>query len=171
MSRLSSLSPAALRAMFSQESDDTLITLVTITGPGISTPIRLADGYTQRISETDDDVVYGVTSRGNDYIFLPLQITLPTEEQTAAPRCTITINDVTRYLTPVIREINSAPSVTLELVLASSPNTVEASFPGFLMAGIQYNADTVTAELTVETLTSEPFPAHQFTPSSFPGLF
>lgn len=171
MTRLSSLSPAALRAMFSPDADDTLIVLLTITGTGIATPIRLADGYTQRISETADDVVYGVVSRSNNYIFLPIRISLPTEEQEAAPRAQITITDVTRYLTPVIRSISSPPTVLLELVLASTPNTVEASFPGLLMAGISYNKDQVTAELTVQSLTIEPFPAHTFTPSAFPGLF
>ena len=171
MSRLSSLSPAALRVMFSPDADDTLITLLTISGDGIAEPIRIADGYTQRISETADEVVYGVRSRSKDYVFLPIEITLPTEEQEAAPRCSITIHDVTRYLTPIIRSINTAPKVGIELVLASAPDVVEVSMPGFLMGGITYNANTVTAELTVENLTSEPFPAHTFTPSYFPGLF
>lgn len=171
MSRLASLSPAALRAMFSPDADDTLITLLTISGAGIASPVRLADGYTQRISETADDVVYGVQSRSQNFIFLPLRITLPTEEQAAAPRCNITISDVTRELIPIIRQISSAPDVLIELVLASTPNTVEASFPGFKMGGISYNAETITAELTVESLAVEPFPQHTFTPAYFPGLF
>jgi hypothetical protein len=169
VSRLATLSPAALRAMFSPEADDTLITLVTITSTAGT--IRLADGYTQRISETADEVIYGVPSRGNDYTFLPLEITLPTEEEQAAPRCSITLHDVTRFLTPVIREVTAPPTVTLELVLASAPDVVEASFPDFLMGAITYNRDTVTAELTVESFTNEPFPAYTFTPGYFPGLF
>ena len=171
MSRLATLSPAALRAMFSPDADDTLITLLTFSGTGIVTPIRLADGYTQRISETADEVVYGVRSRAQDYIFLPLQITLPTEEQAAAPRCQISIADVTRQLIPVIRQISAPPSVLLELVLASTPATVEASFSGLKLGAITYNADTITGELTVESLAAEPFPQHAFTPSYFPGLF
>lgn len=171
MTRLSTLSPAALRMMFSPDADDTLITLLTITGTGIATPIRLADGYTQRISETAEDVVYGVVSRSNNYIFLPIRISLPTEEQEAAPRAQISISDVTRYLTPVIRSITAAPTVTLELVLASDPDSVEVEFPGLLMSGITYNRDLVTADLSVESLTIEPFPQHTFTPSGFPGLF
>lgn len=171
MSRLASLSPAALKAMFSPDADDTLIVLVTITGPGVVTPIRLADNYTQRLIETADEVVYGVVSRGQQYVFLPLRISLPTEEQEAAPRCQIVINDVTRYLTPTIRSTTGALSVTLELVLASAPDAVEVSFPGFLMSDIAYTADSVTAALTVESLALEPFPAHTFTPSGFPGLF
>lgn len=173
MSRLGSLSPAALQAMFNPDASDTLAVLLTITGAGITTPIRITDNYTQRITSltTDDEVIYGIVSRGNNYIFLPFQITLPTEETEAAPRCQITINDVTRYLIPVIRQATTALNVTIELVLTATPNTVEASFGGFLMSGISYNANTITADLNVESLAIEPFPAHTFTPSYFPGLY
>lgn len=173
MSRLGSLSPAALQAMFSPDSSETLAVLITITGTGLATPIRLADNYTQRILSltTDDEVVYGVVSRGQNYVFIPFQITLPTEETEAAPRCQITINDVTRYLIPVIRQATTALSVNIELVLTSTPDVLEASFGGFLMSGVSYNANTVTADLNVESLAIEPFPAHTFTPSYFPGLY
>ena len=183
MSRLTSLSPAALKAMFSPESDDTLITLLTIytTNTPDANSIRICDGYTKRISETDRDVVYGVTSRNNNYIFLPVNITLPSEEDSAAPKCSITINDVTRYLTPIIRTINSPPKVIMELALASTldpqhanyaPNTnPEVSFSGFYITNFTYNAETVQAELSMINYASEPFPAYAFTPAYFPGLF
>lgn len=165
------LSSTALAAIFGPESQDDLIVLMTITGTGISSPIRLANGFTGRLSETAEEVVYGVESRGDDYIFLPITASLPSDENEQPPRAQLSIADVTRYLTPVIRSITSAPSVKLELVLRSDPDTVEIEFPGLLMAGINYNKDLVTAELTVESLTLEPFPAHTFTPSGFPGMF
>lgn len=166
-----SFNPAALRALFSQDADESLICLLTITGPDLDAPIRLSDNYLQRLSETAEDVLYGVVSRGEEYTFLPLQITLPGEDDASAPRFGITIHDVTRILLPTLRGIQSALSVTLELVLSSSPDTVEASFPGFLMSSISYDANTISAELTVESLAIEPFPSHTFTPAHFPGLF
>lgn len=171
MSRLATLSPAALKAMFSPDADDSLITLLTITGTGISPAIRIADGYTQRISEDSEDVMYGVVSNSEDFYFIPFKLSLPSEEYGAAPRCTITINDVTRYLLPTIRSITTTPSVRMDLVLSSTPDTIEATFDGFKMGGISYNADAITAELSVASLANEPFPAHTFTPSYFPGLF
>lgn len=173
MSRLSTLSPAALKAMFSPESSDTLIMLLTIYGENESpsTAIRIADGYTQRISETARDITYGVISRTNAYTFIPLSITLPSEDEAASPRCTIAINDVTKILIPIIRTITSPPKVLIELVLASSPNIVEASFPGFYITNFTYNADSVQAELGMINFASEPFPAYTFTPAYFPGLF
>jgi hypothetical protein len=170
MSRLASLSPDALKAMFSPDADSDLITLLNISGSGVSTQ-RLADGYTQRISETADEVLYGVQSRGNSFIFLPFEITLPAEEQGGVPRIQVVFRDVTRHLIPIIRSINTALDVKIELVLSKTPDIVEVEFPGFLLGGATYNQDTITAELTVESLVTEPFPAHTFTPNYFPGLF
>ena len=170
MSRLATLSPAALKSMFSQDADSSLITLLTISGSGVSTQ-RLADGYTQRISETNDEVLYGVKSRGSNFIFLPFEITLPTEAQDQVPRIQVVFHDVTRQLIPIVRQINHALTVNIELVLTTTPDVVEVSFPGMLLGGVTYNSDTITAELTTDSLALEPFPAHTFTPSYFPGLF
>lgn len=205
MSRLASLSPAALKAMFAPESDDTLITLTTISGTGIAQPIRLADGYTHKFeylsatqmtvteietqagttftfAATDavvkdalaadrNEAFYGVMSNGRPYLFIPMQISLPTETASEAPTCSLTIYDVTRQLTPIIRSINSAPSVEMTLVLSQTPDAVEASFPGFLLGAIKYDADSVSGSLTVESYVAEPFPCHTMTPSYFPGMF
>lgn len=173
MSRITSISPSALRAMFSTESSSDLIVLVTIYDTPSGTPIRLCDGYTQRLSDnaTDSDITYGVVSRGDNYTFLPLEITLPQEDEAQAPRCSIVIRDVTRYLIPTIRNLTQNPKVKLELVLSSSPNTVEVSFDGFYITNFTYNRDQVTAELQMINYEREPFPAHSFSPKYFPGLF
>lgn len=167
------LSSAAIAALFAQESSDTLITLLTFTGTGIATPIRIADNFTGRISAgiNDEEIIYGVTSRGNNYIFLPFSITLPTEEAQSVPRAQISISDVTRYFTPTLRSITSPPNLEIELVLKTTPDTVEASFDGLQMGVISYNANNITAELSLPSLTVEPFPSGTFTPTYFPGLF
>lgn len=171
MSRLASLSSNAIQAMTAPESGESLITLLTLTGGGLAETIYLSDGYTGRLSSTVNDIVYGVESRGRDYIFIPMQLTLPTEEPDGTPRFNITFNDVTRYLIPYFRQLTSSLKVKLELILSSTPDVVEAEFPDFSLSGFTYNADTISAELTVESLAQEPFPAHTMTPSYFPGLF
>lgn len=173
MSRLTTMSPDAIRAVFSPDADSDLIFLLTIYNPLNPSEVvaRLADGFTQRISETDDEVVYGVVSNGNPYIFLPIEVTLPTEEEAQAPKCSITIHDVTRYIVPIIREISGPPRIKMELVLSKTPNVVEVSFDGFYINSFTYNADTVSASLSMIDLEREPFPMHSFTPRYFPGLF
>lgn len=195
MSRLTSLSPAALKAMFSTESDNTLITLLTVYDPsdatGTAVVARLADNYLERlltgttapkqtfagtttpvdILTNENDLVYGVVSRSNNYIFVPMQITLPSEEDNSAPKCSLVINDVTRYLTPAIRGLLAPPKIKLELVLTSTPNVVEATFDGFYITNITYTADSISCELTMTDFAVEPFPCFTFTPQYFPGIF
>lgn len=172
MSRLSSMSAEAIKAVFSQESDADLIVLLTFYDPDTNQPsVRLSDNYTSRISETSEDVVYGVTSRGNNFTFLPLQITLPQEDEAQAPRMSIVINDVTRYVIPIVRSLSKPPKVLMELVLSKTPNVVEASFSGFYVSSFTYNADQVTCELSMVDYEREPFPMHSFSPKYFPGLF
>lgn len=169
MSRLTTLSPAAIKAFFSPDSGEQIVTLLTFVAG--ATTIRLADGYTQRISETADEVLYGVVSRGNAFTFLPFSLSLPGEDADQAPACQITMHDVTRAIMPVIRGLTAPPAVTMELVLASTPDVVEVAFAGFQLNGIQYTAEQITGSLNVDMFALEPFPAHSFVPSSFPGLF
>lgn len=170
MSRLTSMSPKALRAVFAPESDDTLVVLLTFSGSNIVTPIRLADNYNQRLSETDEDIIYGLKSRGNDFMFLPFEFNLPTEDD-SSPRATLSIHDVNKQILPLIRSLTTAPSVNIELVLASDPNVVEVDFGDFLLSNIRYNQETITGDLVLESFENEPFPSGTFTPSYFPGLF
>lgn len=176
MSRLSTLSAAAIRAMFSSETDENIIMLLTIYDPDSENTVvfRFADSYTQRIASltTDAEVIYGVPSRGQDYVFLPMNIGLPAEQDTGVGTCNLTLQYVTREAIELIRTQLTKPTrVQLELVLSGSPNTVEAVFPGFYITGATYNADSINFELTMINLAREPFPCYNFIPSYFPGLF
>jgi hypothetical protein len=167
------MSPTAIRAVFSPDSDNDLITLLTVYNPLNESEViaRLADGFTGRISETDDEVMYGVVSNGFSYTFIPMQISLPSEDEAQAPRCSIVLNDVTRYITPIIRTITAPPRIKLELVLAKTPNVIEVSFSDFYINNFSYNAQAVTADLAMIDYEREPFPMHSFTPRYFPGMF
>ena len=173
MSRLTTMSPEAIRAIFSPEADSDLLFLLTVYDPADGTTVvtRLADGFTKRISETDNEVVYGVTSRSQDFIFLPMEISLPTEEEAQAPRCSIILRDVTKYVIPIVRTIVGPPKVKMELVLSKTPDIVEATFNGFYISSFTYNADSVTGDLSMIDYEREPFPMHSFTPAYFPGMF
>lgn len=188
MSRLTSMSPQALKAVFSPEMSEDLITLLTISDfDNTGTVLRLADGYTQRLTGTDSygneltndtQIIYGVESRGQKYIFLPMTITLPSEEESGVPRCSISMMDVTQYLIPVIRgTILRPPKLKMELILSSDPNCAnnggvpEITFSQFYINSITYNADSVQCDISMISYQSEPFPCFSFTPKYFPGLF
>jgi hypothetical protein len=167
------MSPNALKAVFSPDADDDLIILLTIYNPLNEAEViaRLSDGFTKRISETADEVIYGVTSNSQDYTFVPMEISLPSEDEAQAPRCSIVLHDVTRYIIPIVRTITAPPRIKLELVLTKSPDTIEVSFSDFYINNFNYNADSVTADLAMIDYEREPFPMHSFTPRYFPGMF
>jgi hypothetical protein len=180
MSRLSNLSPAAIKAMFSSETDQQLIMLLTIYDPNGSTnpeaattPIRLSDNYTQRLSSTtDDEVIYGVISRSNEYVFLPMTLNLPNEQDSGLGDCSITLNFVTPEMITIIRNhLTIRTKVLIELVITSSLDTVEASFSEFYITSATYNAESVNFNLGMVSYNKEPFPSFNFTPNYFPGLF
>ena len=171
MSRLTSMSPEAIRQLFSPDADSTLITLVTFYDENNEVLARIADNYTKRISETDTEVIYGLTSNGDDYTFLPVQITLPSEEEANAPRCSIVIEDVTRYLTPIIRTLSKPPRVKLDIVLSKTPDDIEIQYDDFYVTNVTTNAQRVSFELSMISLQQEPFPMYSCTPQFNPGLF
>jgi len=174
MSRLASMSPETIKALFSPDSDSTLISLLTITYSNTEPSVRLADNFTGRLTSltTDDEVVYGVTSRNQEYIFLPFEVTLPQEQEDQVPSCTLTIYDVTQYLTEIIREqFEIVPRIKLELVLSKTPDTVEVSFDGLYVTSITYNENSVSLSIEMVDYSKEPFPQHRFVPQYFPGIF
>jgi hypothetical protein len=150
--------------------------LVTIYNPTTNLPqVYLADNFSGRLASlpsNPEEIVYGITSRTKDYLFLPMQITLPTEQDTGVGQCSIILNYTTPEAIQLIRETLTKPTkILLELVLLSSPNTIEASFPEFYITSVTYNATQITFSLDMISLTREPFPCYNFTPGYFPGLF
>lgn len=172
MSRQATMSPEAIKQAYSVDADSALITLLTVYDvDGVTAIARIASDYIERIEETDADVIYGVISRGNKFTFLPLNIVNPSEPGSGTSVASLSINDVTRYVTPLIRNLKAPPKILMELVLSKTPNLVEISFTDFYISSFTYTADSVSCELSMVNLAREPFPSHNMTPIYFPGLF
>jgi hypothetical protein len=154
-----SVSEALRRAVHAQETDEVFLVLVTIEHPEL-----------QQIIRVSSDAVHTV-SRGETYLAIPFDLQLPEDGEDRPPRARLTIDNVSREIVLALRQIQAAPTVTMEVVRASEPDLVEASFPFFRLQDVRYDALVVEGELGVEDLTSEPFPAARFVPSLFPGLF
>ena len=70
-----------------------------------------------------------------------------------------------------MRSIATPLSITLEVVTASDPDTVEAGPFEFQSRAVEYDVQTMRFTLAFEPLLSEPFPAYTYTPLDYPGLF
>jgi hypothetical protein len=153
-----SLSPAALASANAQSTDEVWLVLLTIEHNEIDSPIRV-------VNNTED-----IVSRGQTYIGFPFDFELPGEDADAPTKARLRIDNVDRRIVEAVRTISSPPLVTLEVILASAPDTVEFSFSGLTMREIDYDVSSVSGDLLFESIFAEPV-TYTMTPSRFPGLF
>jgi len=165
------LSSDALKAFYASETGDYPIILLEISHSSLSNNIYISSDATQRISTSTEDIIYGTVSNGIDYVFMPFEINLPNDVDDAAPTTQISIDNVSRRLITTIRTIQTAPYITMKVVMYSNPDVVEVVFPNFRLDSISYDAMTLTGDLSTELMDKEPFPSGTFTPAYFPGLF
>lgn len=154
-----SLSPAARQAMFAAETTEAFIVLLTFSHEDLPEPIRVS-------SDAADTV-----SRGNAFVSYPFDLTLPDDDEARAPRARLVIDNVDRQIVATVRSLASSPVLTLEVVRAADPDVVEAVFHDFRLRNVRYDSQTIEADLTIEDFTAEPYPAGNFCPSLFPGIF
>lgn len=163
--------------MLGLESADPVIILLTIEPADYdpvteaNPPILISSDPTQRIEDTEDSLVYGTISRTKPYIYLPFTLELASDEEESPPSFSITVDNVGGELTAAIRRMVEPPDVTLEVVMASSPDIVEMAFDRFTLIDIEITRYTITGRVSLDTLEQEAYPAGMFTPSQFPGLF
>lgn len=146
-------------AAYDADTTDVILVLLTISHSDLSSPIRV-------VNNTEN-----ITSRGNEFIGYPFDVILPDNRDDAPPRAQLTIDNVSREIAQAIRTISSRATIEIEVIRASDPDTVEHDFPNFQLDNVTWNALTVSGELVLENLTQEPFPARNFTPADFPGVF
>lgn len=165
------ISTAAKAAVFAPETDEVFAVLVTITTDALSDPIRLSTDNKDVLPVAG---VRGTLSRGEEYLFCPFNLTLDNQDDTNIAKARLEVDNVDRRIMEGVRlsaEGSHDISITVEIVLASQPDTVEISLPNFRLERVRYNAFTVSGEITVEYFDLEPFPSGRFTPSGFPGLY
>jgi hypothetical protein len=156
------LSMRALAALYAQETGEAVITLLTITHPSMAAPIRVCS-----------EVLPGsvpLVSNGNQFLSWPFDVQLPLDAQNEMPTVKLAIDNVLGEIVPAIRSLPSPPDILMQLVLAATPNNVEAEWTLQLMQ-VDYNASTVNGTLSYQDVLSEPYPKDSVTPDKFPGIF
>jgi hypothetical protein len=154
-----SLSTLARQSLYGAETGEVWLLLLTIDHDDLAAPIRVVNN------------MENVTSNGEVYTAFPFTLTLPGEQEDQPPRLRLAIDNVDRTIVASVRGLSSAPTVQLDVCLASQPDTIEASFPGFTLRQAGYDHLVVEGDLTLEELVTEPFPEGSFTPQFFPGLY
>lgn len=157
------------KALYAQESSEVAIHLITITHEDLPDIFRLSTDTTVML--TEDPIMWGTISRGDQYLYVGVELQLPDERDREPPRSRMSMSNIDRSMVPLIRSVHTPPKVKIETVLASAPNRVEISYPEFDLINAEYNAAQISFELSIDVLVLESYPTDSFDPSKFPGLF
>lgn len=153
------VSAAAREALYGAQTAEVFLHLLVIDHADLVAPIRL-------VNNTEN-----IVSAGNTYTAFPFEVNLPPDQEGELPRVQLVVDNVTQLLVEEVRSISSPFTVSLSVVMASAPDTVEAGPFEFEAKSAEYDVQRMVFTLAYESLLQEPFPYLSYTPSNYPGLF
>lgn len=158
------------QAAYAQETDEVFVVLVTLDSEELTEPIRICSDPKEKFDDLGDEI-YGISSNGDRYIFIPFDIWLPRDDRTGTVSAKLSIENLDRRIIETARSVTRPVSVRMQCVLASDPDTIELDFDNFQLSNVKYDVMSVDGDLTLNYWGLEPFPSNTFTPANFPGLF
>lgn len=154
------LSTTAITAAHRTSDGQGFLELLTITGGGISEPVRL-------VNDTRD-----VTSDSELFIACPFQVVLPKDAAKEVPRAQLRIDNVGREIGQELEALEPGAELvaTIQIVYRTTPDVIEYEFTAPL-SGIRANVFTISAVMGPTDLMRRPAVNIRFDPFTAPGLF
>lgn len=154
------ISQTALQSLLEEETDQIWLACLTIDHEDMAEAIRVV--HDKQDLQRNDGL----------YIAFPFKVTLPSDTEDEIPRVRISIGNVDRRIIKEIRQLTSAPDVTLEIVLRENPDPAEVGPFDFKLRDITYDKDVISGELGYEQdFLDEPFPGDTLNPNNARGMF
>ena len=153
------LSVNFLDQLHSVESGDPVFMLLTLSHDDLPAPVRIVNSPAM------------ITSRGNEFTPLAFDCTLGVDDGETMPSVTLTLDNIDSTIISILRSLTSAPTILIEVVLGSAPDAVEIAIPRLELTNAKYDASQITVSLTMPDIMNRRFPADDFNPAQFPGLF
>lgn len=153
------LSARGLAAITAPHTDEVFMHLLTLSHPDLPTPIRVCrEGTT--------------VSRGSTFTYFPFEPMVPDDRDDKPPVVTIRVSAVDRSIAQAVMALDGDTlQATIELVLAGTPDTLEAGPFNFTLRQAKGDANTLEGTLAYEDLLNEPYPGDSQTPTRVPGIF
>jgi hypothetical protein len=147
------------QSAFLQETEEVYLILLTIAHADLASSIRVVDN--------NEDI----TSNGNLFTAFPFQADLPDSREDAPARAKLVIDNTSQEIAQAIRTITSAASITIEVIRAADPDTIEKTWSTFTLRNVEWGSDTVQGDLILEDVENEPYPFAEFNPAQFQGMY
>ena len=155
------VSARAMRAMMAQETDEVFLFCITITHSSFAAPYYLVNDQVQLVRAAAT------------FVPCAFSISLPNEQEDQLPQLQWSIDNIDRSILQSIRAIPSGkPTVKMEVVLASTPDVVEAGPFVFSGLSVDYDSGTINGTIGFEDdVLNNAYPGDSYTPTNSPGLF
>ena len=137
-----------------------LLTLLTITGGGIVTPIRL-------VNDTRN-----ITSNSALFLGLPFEVVPPKQGTKETPRASLRIDNVGREIGQELEALQPGAELmaTIQVIYRATPDVIEYEFTAPL-SGVRANVFSISAVMGPTDLMRRPVVNVRFDPFTAPGLF
>jgi hypothetical protein len=154
------VSATAMQAILAQQTPEVFVPFVKIDHPDFANPIRLAMN-TEKITRSD-----------GDYMPYAFQINLPDQRDDQIPQVTMTVDNTDLQVNDAIRTLQGPPTVTMDVAMASTPNTIEVGPFEYSLQSVTADANTIQGTLGfADDVFSQQVPGQNYTPVNSPGLF
>jgi hypothetical protein len=155
------------QAVYAAQTEKVFLILLKIEHADLPEPILVV--------HNGEDIV----SNGETYQACAFGLVMPDDKDDAPPRATIQIDNVGTVtvdgeevnLVHELRAVRGKPAVTVSIVLSDDPDTVEFGPLELQLVSIGFNILTIQGDLAYEDFLNARWPADDFTPQNFPGLF
>lgn len=162
------LSTTAKEAMYSQETSEIALFLLTVTHPDLPEQV-VGGGDAGTFRFVRDNVNH--VSRTKTYYGLPFGLNLPTQSHEEQAKINLTLEGPNAILINTLRSLVGPPNVKIELVLLSDIDTVEEIWFDGQWKDIKWNSDSIVGEIRWADLQDLPWPSDIFDRIRFPGLY
>ncbi len=162
-------------AQDAQATEEIYCALFAITHPALARPIRLSSDNTTRLST--EPLMYGTRSTWmganpatDPYLWVVASTILPSDLDDAPAAGNIVLENVDNEIAILLRSFTDLAVINMAVVLASSPNLVEAEWRGMNIVSSDIDAGEVMISFSREDIGDEYFPAGRMSRERFPGL-
>ena len=157
------LSAALKRQLFTPWRDTDIRPLLTIDHAEFAQPFRFVSG--------DPNEFASLVSNGNTFQTFPFELTLLGDDE-QEPSAVVRIQNVDDRIGSTLLGLpDDAVSITLQVVMRDTPDTIEYEAANLELVDVEINAMMVTGRIVMRGATTEPCPGRVLTSAISPVFF
>lgn len=143
--------------IFSQQSADPFLTLVTLTGPD----------FVYRLVNNSKDII----SNGQTFQAFPMKVRMPADDGESARDFQIEFDNTSLLLIVALRSQTDPIQCKIDMILASIPDVIQMTVEDLLIRSVSYDKNKISAKIVLDNFLSVAMTSERYTPLAFPGMF